>query len=44
MWAVRELAVPNLMRDIPAPKFEEAPVEPFTKEQIEALLKACKSC
>lgn len=42
-WAVRELAVPNLMQDIPAPKFEEAPVEPFTKEQIEALLKACES-
>ncbi len=43
-WAVRELAVPNLMKDIPAPKFEEAPVEPFTKEQIEALLKASESC
>ncbi len=43
-WAVRELNVPNLMQDIPAPKFEAAPVEPFTKEQIEALLKACESC
>jgi integrase/recombinase XerD len=43
-WASREFALANPIKDIPAPKFEEAPVEPFTKEQIEALLKACETC
>jgi integrase/recombinase XerD len=41
-WASREFEMPNPLKAIPAPKFEEAPVEPFTKEQIEALLKACE--
>ena len=27
---------------MPAPKFEQVPIEPFTKEEIEALLKACE--
>ena len=29
---------------MPAPKVEDAPVERFTREQIEALLKACDLC
>lgn len=29
------------MPNVPAPKFEDAPVEPFSKEEIEKLLKAC---
>ena len=32
------------MKAVPAPNFEEAPVEPFTSEEIEALLKACEYC
>lgn len=32
------------MQSIPAPKFTEPPVEPFSKEDIEALIKACEYC
>ena len=39
-WASREFEVASPMKAIPVPKYEEPPVEPFTKEQIEALLKA----
>ena len=43
-WASREFDLLNPIKAVPAPKFEEAPVEPFTKEQVEALLKACELC
>jgi integrase/recombinase XerD len=43
-WASDEFQIPNPMKMVPAPKFEDAPVEPFTREQIEALLKACDFC
>jgi len=43
-WASAEIGIANPMKAIPAPRFEEAPVEPFTKEEIEALLKACEFC
>ena len=43
-WASTEIGIPNPMKAIPAPRFEEAPVEPFTREEIEALLKACEFC
>jgi integrase/recombinase XerD len=43
-WASIELDLPNPMKAIPAPRFEEAPVEPFTQQDIEALLKACEFC
>jgi len=43
-WASTELNIPNPMKGVPAPRFEEAPVEPFTREEIEALLKACEYC
>jgi len=42
-WASTELDMPNPMKAVPAPRFEEAPVEPFTKEDIEAL-KVCEFC
>jgi integrase/recombinase XerD len=38
-WANKEFGIPNPMKSVPAPKFERAPVEPFNKEQLEALLK-----
>jgi integrase/recombinase XerD len=41
-WAGKELELPNPLKAIPAPKYEEAPVEPFSKEDVEALLKACE--
>ncbi|MBI5304880.1 MAG: tyrosine-type recombinase/integrase [Chloroflexi bacterium] len=39
-WASREFNFANPMKAVPAPKFEEPPIEPFTKEQIETILKA----
>ena len=41
-WACVEFDLPNPMKAVPAPRFERPPVEPFSKEDIEALLKACK--
>jgi len=43
-WASTEFNIPSPMKAIPAPKFETAPVEPFTREQVESLLKACDYC
>lgn len=43
-WACPEFDLPNPMKGVPAPKFEEKPVEPYNKEEIEALLKACAYC
>ena len=43
-WANREFQLPNPIKAVPVPKFEQAPIEPFTKEEVEALLKACDSC
>lgn len=39
-WASREFKFENPMKAVPAPRFEDPPIEPMTKEQIEALLKA----
>lgn len=43
-WASDEFQIDNPMQPIPAPKFTEPPVEPFSKEDIEALIKACEYC
>ncbi|MDD5367885.1 MAG: tyrosine-type recombinase/integrase [Anaerolineaceae bacterium] len=43
-WAADEFGIHDPMDTLPAPKFTEAPVEPFSKENIEALLKACDHC
>ena len=43
-WISRELELPNPMKNVPGPRFEDAPVEPFSKEDIEVLLKACDFC
>lgn len=39
-WAINEFQIPDPMKGVPTPKFTEAPFEPFTKEEVEALLKA----
>jgi integrase/recombinase XerD len=39
-WASKEFKFDSPMKGVPAPKFEYPPIEPFTKEQIETLLKA----
>ncbi len=43
-WASEEFDFPSPMKGVPAPKFTQAQVETFTKEEIEALLKACEYC
>ncbi len=40
-WASQEFKLPNPMQDIPAPRYQKAPVEAFTKEEVEKLVKAC---
>ncbi len=40
-WAATEFDRPNAMKGVPAPKIEDKPVEPYTKEDVETLLKAC---
>ena len=41
-WASSEFNFESPMKGVPPPKFEYPPVEPFTKEEIERLLKACE--
>jgi integrase/recombinase XerD len=43
-WASEEFDIPSPMKGVPAPKYEKAQVQTFTKEEIEALLKACEYC
>jgi integrase/recombinase XerD len=40
-WASLEFEIPNPMKGVLPPKFVEPQVEPLTKSDIEALLKAC---
>ena len=43
-WVSDEFGMPNPMKKVAAPKFERIPVDPFTHEDVEALLKACDYC
>src|SRR6185503_5349907 len=43
-WATLEMDFPNPMKAVPAPKYTDPPVEPFTREEIEQLLKAAEFC
>ena len=44
-WASREFNLLNPMKSIPRPRVpEEPPVEPFKKEELELLIKACDFC
>ena len=43
-WAAIEFNVPDPMQGVPPPQYKEPPVEPFTKEQVEALLKVAEYC
>ncbi len=31
----------NPMKEVPAPKFRNPPIEPFTQEDVQRMLKAC---
>jgi integrase/recombinase XerD len=41
-WAHDEFDIPNPMEMVKAPKFQRAPVEPLSKDEVQALLKVCK--
>ena len=44
-WASREFDLSNPMKNIPRPRVpEDPPVEPFKKEEVELLIKACDFC
>jgi integrase/recombinase XerD len=43
-WASDEFQIPNMMKKVPASKFEFPPVDPVKREDIEAILKACDLC
>jgi integrase/recombinase XerD len=44
-WAGVEFEMANPMKKVPRPRVaEEAPVEPFRREEIELLIKACDAC
>ena len=43
-WASQEFDFTSPMKGVPAPKFTQAQVDVYTKEEIEALLKACEYC
>ena len=40
-WATMEFSIPNPMDGIPAPRFQQAPVNAFTKAEVGLMLKAC---
>ncbi len=40
-WISQEFEITNPMQGIPAPKFQKTPMEVFTKEEVEKLVKAC---
>jgi len=40
-WLQVEFKFPNPAKEIPAPKFQKHPVETFSKEDVEKILKAC---
>ena len=40
-WVKAEFHLDNPMKSVPAPRFQKAEVEPFTREEITRMLKAC---
>jgi integrase/recombinase XerD len=40
-WAEQEFNLPNPMCKVPAPKYQNAPIEPFTQIEVKLMLKAC---
>jgi integrase/recombinase XerD len=43
-WAQKEFQVENPMTDIPVPRFQKAPVQPFTQDEVLRMLKVCIYC
>jgi integrase/recombinase XerD len=41
-WAAGELSIPNIAREIPAPKYTTKAIIPFTQSEIKSMLAACE--
>ena len=40
-WAARELQLPNIMKDVPAPRINKVPISPLTQDEVQHMLKVC---
>lgn len=40
-WANKEYNFPNPMKEVPPPRFQKAPVDAFTEDEVRRMLKAC---
>jgi integrase/recombinase XerD len=40
-WAKTEFGIPDPMDGVPVPRFHKAQIQPFTRDQLQALLTAC---
>jgi len=40
-WLNREFKIPNPVKGIPAPRYQKAQPQPFSREEVELLIKAC---
>jgi len=40
-WADRDLHIPNVMKSVPSPHIIRTPIEPFTQEEVQRMIKAC---
>ena len=40
-WANTELRIDSPMKNVPAPRFQKVEIEPFTREEVARMLKAC---
>lgn len=43
-WAKTEFQIKSPMVDVPSPRFQKTPVEAYTQEEVERMLKACAYC
>ncbi|MFZ6028924.1 MAG: hypothetical protein ACOYYS_14510 [Chloroflexota bacterium] len=35
-WASKELHIANPMKDVPSPKYQKPPIEPFTQDEVQS--------
>ena len=40
-WANSEFHIESPMKNVPAPRFQKVEIEPFTREEVSRMLKAC---
>ena len=40
-WANSEFHIESPMKNVPAPRFQKVEIEPFTREEVSRMLRAC---